>query len=54
MSLRAIARQLGMTPFAVHCYFHFPGRGALLDALIVDGWATLAVALRARYGQTGH
>jgi AcrR family transcriptional regulator len=52
MSMRAIARQLGMTPAAVRYYFHFPGRGVLLDALIVDGSATLAVALRARYAQT--
>jgi AcrR family transcriptional regulator len=34
ISLRAIARQLGMTPAAVHYYF--PGREALLDALIVS------------------
>jgi AcrR family transcriptional regulator len=50
ISLRAIARQLGITPSAVHYYF--PGRAALLDALIIDGWDTLAVALRARYEQT--
>jgi AcrR family transcriptional regulator len=49
ISLRAIARQLGMTPSAVHYYF--PGREALLDALI-DGWDSLAMALRARYEQT--
>ncbi len=39
-----------MTPSAVHYYF--PGREALLDALIVDGWDSLAMALRARYEQT--
>src|SRR5579862_1659313 len=50
ISLRAIARDLGMTPSAVHYYF--PGREALLDALIVDGWDMLAMALRARYEQT--
>ncbi len=38
-----------MTPSAVHYYF--PGRGALLDALIVNGWDSLALALRARYEQ---
>jgi hypothetical protein len=43
ISLRAIARQLGMTPSAVHYYF--AGREALLDALIVDGWDSLAIAL---------
>ena len=50
ISLRAIARQLGITPSAVHYYF--PGREALLDALIDDGWDSLAMALRARYEQT--
>lgn len=50
ISLRAIARELGMTPSAVHYYF--AGREALLDALIVDGWDTLAMVLRARYEQT--
>ena len=50
ISLRAIARQLGMTPSAVHYYF--PGREALLDALIVDGWDSLANALRVRCEQT--
>ena len=49
ISLRAIARQLGMTPSAVHYYF--PSREALLDALIVDGWDSLAMTLRARYQQ---
>jgi AcrR family transcriptional regulator len=49
ISLRAIARQLGMTPSAVHYYF--PGREALLDALIADGWGALATALRAGYEQ---
>ena len=49
ISLRAIARQLGMTPSAVHYYF--PGREALIDALIVDGWDSLATALRAHYEQ---
>src|ERR1022692_618120 len=29
-----------------------PGREALLDALIIDGWDSLAKALRARYEQT--
>jgi AcrR family transcriptional regulator len=50
ISLRAIARQLDMTPSAVHYYF--PGREALLDALITDGGDSLAMALRARYEQT--
>jgi AcrR family transcriptional regulator len=50
ISLRAIARQPDMTPSAAHYYF--PGREALLHALIVDGRDMLAVALRARYEQT--
>ncbi len=50
ISLRAIARQLGMTATAVHYYF--PGRPALLDALIVDGCASLAEALRLTYEAT--
>ena len=45
ISLRAIARELGMTASAVHYYF--PSRQALLDALIVDGFSSLADALRA-------
>jgi len=49
ISLRAIARELGMTASAVHYYF--PGREALIGALTVDGWESLATALRARYEQ---
>ncbi len=51
ISLRAIARDLGMTASAVHYYF--PGRQALLDALIVDGFNSLADALRSSYDQAG-
>jgi AcrR family transcriptional regulator len=47
ISLRAIARHLDMTASAVHYYF--PSRRALLDALIVDGFGSLADALRSRY-----
>lgn len=50
ISLRAIARELGMTPSAVHYYF--PGREALLNALIIDGWDSLSIVLRTRYEQT--
>jgi AcrR family transcriptional regulator len=49
ISLRGIARDLGMTASAVHYYF--PSRQALLDALIVDGFGSLAVALRSSYDQ---
>jgi AcrR family transcriptional regulator len=51
ISLRAIARDLGMTASAVHYYF--PSRQALLDALIVDGFSSLADALRSSYEQAG-
>jgi AcrR family transcriptional regulator len=51
ISLRAIARDLGMTASAVHYYF--PSRRALLDALIVDGFNSLAAALRTSYDQAG-
>lgn len=47
ISLRAIARELGMAASAVHYYF--PSRDALLDALIVDGFNSLAETLRRRY-----
>jgi AcrR family transcriptional regulator len=47
ISLRAIARDLGMTASAVHYYF--PSRQALLDALVVDGFDSLADALQACY-----
>jgi AcrR family transcriptional regulator len=40
ISMRAIARHLAMTASAVHYYF--PSRQALLDALIVDGFTSLA------------
>jgi AcrR family transcriptional regulator len=50
ISLRAIARQLGMTATAVHYYF--PGRQALLDALIIDGCTSLGAALQLSYQAT--
>jgi len=51
ISLRAIARDLGMTASAVHYYF--PSRQAVIDALIVDGFSSLADALRSTYEQAG-
>jgi AcrR family transcriptional regulator len=44
ISIRAIARHLAMTAPAVHYYF--PSRQALLDALLIDGFTSLAEALR--------
>ena len=51
ISMRAIARQLAMTASAVHYYF--PSRQALLDALVVDGFTSLAQALRTAYEGAG-
>lgn len=51
VSLRGIARELGMTPTGVHYYF--PGRQPLLAALAVDGFESLAACLRASYHQAG-
>jgi AcrR family transcriptional regulator len=51
ISLRAIARDLGITASAVHYYF--PSRQALFDALIIDGFSSLADALRSSYDQAG-
>jgi len=47
ISMRAIARHLAITASAVHYYF--PSRQALLDALVVDGFTSLAEALRTTY-----
>jgi AcrR family transcriptional regulator len=52
ISMRAIARDLGMTASAVHYYF--ASRRALVDALIIDGFDSLAGALRSTYNETGH
>jgi AcrR family transcriptional regulator len=45
LSLRAIARDMGMTSSALYRYF--PSRDVLLTALIRDGFASLADALEA-------
>jgi AcrR family transcriptional regulator len=47
LSLRAVARQMGMAPSALYRYF--PSRNELLTALIVDGYNSLAEALSAAY-----
>src|SRR5260370_25131803 len=51
ISMRAIARHLAMTASAVHYYF--PSHQALLDALIVDGFTSLAETLRTTYEGVG-
>jgi AcrR family transcriptional regulator len=45
LSLRAIAREMGMTSSALYRYF--PSRDVLLSALIKDGFASLADTLEA-------
>jgi AcrR family transcriptional regulator len=47
ISMRAIARHLAIMASAVHYYF--PSHQALLDALVVDGFTSLAEALRTTY-----
>ncbi len=47
ISMRAISRHLDMTASAVHYYF--PSRDALLHALIIDGFASLAETLRGAF-----
>ncbi|WP_422935285.1 TetR/AcrR family transcriptional regulator [Sinomonas sp. P47F7] len=64
LSLRAVARDLGMVPSALYRYF--PSRDELLTALIVEGYGAMAEAaqraeakvsrtdLRGRWLATGH
>ena len=51
ISMRAIARHPAITASAVHYYL--PSRQALLDALIIDGFTSLAGALRTAYEGAG-
>jgi AcrR family transcriptional regulator len=47
ISVRRVAAHVGLTPMAI--YRHFPGRDALLDALVLDGlerWRERAAAIR--------
>jgi AcrR family transcriptional regulator len=50
LSLRAVARDVGVTPMAI--YRHYQDKDALVDALVADGFAAweakLGVAVRAR------
>ncbi|MEP6852074.1 MAG: TetR/AcrR family transcriptional regulator [bacterium] len=50
ISLRAVARELGMAPSALYRYF--ASRDDLLTALIIDTYDELADALQAAYDQT--
>jgi AcrR family transcriptional regulator len=50
MSLRAVARQAGVSPAAP--YHHFKDKGELLDAVAKEGWAMLSTALMAATEQT--
>jgi AcrR family transcriptional regulator len=47
LSLRAVAREMGMTPSALYRYFS--SREDLLSALYVDAFNSLGAALRAAY-----
>ncbi|SDI96235.1 transcriptional regulator, TetR family [Frankineae bacterium MT45] len=49
LSLRAVARQMGMAPSALYRYF--PSRDDLLTALIIDGFDSLGSALHAAYAE---
>jgi AcrR family transcriptional regulator len=51
LSLRAVARRLDMVPSALYRYFD--GRDALLTALIIDAYESLAAAVVAADGQAG-
>lgn len=51
LSLRALARDAGVSPTAV--YRHFPDKGALLAALAREGLAMLAMAQRAASDRAG-
>jgi AcrR family transcriptional regulator len=45
LSLRSVAREVGMTPSALYRYF--ASRDDLINALVADGFESLAVALKA-------
>ncbi|MGW3659066.1 TetR/AcrR family transcriptional regulator [Streptomyces sp. NPDC005151] len=51
LSLRAVARELGMAPSAVYRYF--PNRDDLLTALIVDAYDALGAAAEAALEEAG-
>ncbi len=51
LSLRAVARDLGMVPSALYRYF--PSRDALLTRLILDSYEALGSACEAAAGQSG-
>jgi AcrR family transcriptional regulator len=46
VSMRRVARAVGVTPMAIHR--HYQNRAALLDALAEEGFAELAASLRGR------
>src|SRR3954468_9740723 len=48
LSLRAVARQLGMVSSALYRYF--PSRDDLLTALIIDAYASVGAAAEAALG----
>ncbi|SOD70484.1 TetR family transcriptional regulator [Jatrophihabitans sp. GAS493] len=50
LSLRAVARQMGMAPSALYRYF--PSRDDLLTALIIEGFDSLGAALQEAYARS--
>ncbi|MBG0857224.1 TetR/AcrR family transcriptional regulator [Streptomyces spinoverrucosus] len=52
LSLRAVARELGMVSSAVYRYF--PSRDDLLTALIIDAYDSLGAAAEAAHGEVAH
>lgn len=52
LSLRAVARQMGMAPSALYRYF--PSRNDLLTALIIDGFTSLTDMLELTYRTRYH
>jgi AcrR family transcriptional regulator len=51
LSLRAVARELGMVSSAIYRYF--PSRDDLLTALIIDAYNTMGYAAEAAYREAG-
>src|SRR6478609_1836959 len=51
LSLRAVARDVGMVSSAVYRYF--PSRDELLTALIVDSYVSFGAAVQAAAGRRG-
>ncbi|AWM76777.1 TetR/AcrR family transcriptional regulator [Phenylobacterium parvum] len=51
LSLRAVAREAGVSPAAP--YHHFRDKSELLDALAIEGWDQLGLEMRAALAEAG-